>query len=496
MTMNRNIWKKFFIKETIAESAIIVMVFQFLLRGLGIIRGIVFARALGPFEYGIYSLALVLVNMLIPIVTLGVPSSFSRYIPYYESKGALEFFIKRTYLFMAVLSIIWMFLFIFLSRDIARFVFHSDDYQEIVILSGFHIPLMVFTIALESTFIGLRIFKISSFIRAVEISLGALFGIIAVCIIAKSSFSALLSQIIASFVVVGVFVFLLTKYLRLQRKSGNFSEYSEDKFLRKLFRFSIWFLFISVMQYLFKYTDRWMLNFLLGEKGLEAVGVYTVGSRIAGILFMTGAAASRVLTPNLSAMWEASKQDEVFDTLNISIKICSLSLFYLAVPIVIFKEVIISWLFGLSYIKSIEIIPYLCVFAILNVLGWVLGSFSLVIEKPQINFVYSLIGVLMNIFLNYNLIKIWGMKGAAVSTMLSYWISLMCLTIWLKKQGLTLPAMTIVTASLPFLLLLNTVGIIAGIVLVMLLLHTTGLILDKNEKQRIKTKVLVFIRRF
>ena len=90
--------QQWFNKESIGKSAAILTSFTVSEKIIQISRGIIFARLLGPAEYGVYNLAFFFIPLAVTFARLGIPSCFTRYIPQYEIKNALQDFLKKTYL--------------------------------------------------------------------------------------------------------------------------------------------------------------------------------------------------------------------------------------------------------------------------------------------------------------------------------------------------------------------------------------------------------------
>jgi O-antigen/teichoic acid export membrane protein len=269
--------------------------------------------------------------------------------------------------------------------------------------------------------------------------------------------------------------------------------FDSSRFFRKILGFSVWFAFIPITQLIFRYTDRWMLNFFLGP---EKVGIYAVGANITWILFMIGTTSSRVLVPNLSALWERGERQRVYDSLNLALKATALGLMLLSAPVILLRSQLIQLLVGAEYLESAVVIPLLCVFYILNPLGWVLGTFNLLIEKPRWNFTFSVLSMGLNLALNYLLILRMGMIGAALATTISYAIGFSFLTWTTVRNGLKIGGRTVRTLPLVLLLLLPPVLLVAAILALLVLSWKTPFLLSDAEKRALTEKAAGLFTRF
>ena len=114
-------------------------------------------------------------------------------------------------------------------------------------------------------------------------------------------------------------------------------------------------------------------------------------------------------------------------------------IFYLAVllviPITFFSESIVHTLYGIQFNEAASIL-LIHVWASIFVFLGVASSKWLIAEGLQIySAINASIGAIVNVLLNYFLIKKLGVDGAAWSTLISYMISsYICLLLWSKTR--------------------------------------------------------------
>jgi len=152
--------EKLFTKEKAFYSAGIVTIFTLLQRIIQVGRGIIFARLLGPTEYGTYTLAFFFFPLISLFARMGVTSCFTRYIPYYESKGMLKDFIKKTYGLTMIGGVGFTVASLFFSSVLSQLIYGDKKYVEIMILCILSIIPYIIYENLFYSFNGLRVFKL------------------------------------------------------------------------------------------------------------------------------------------------------------------------------------------------------------------------------------------------------------------------------------------------------------------------------------------------
>lgn len=208
--------------------------------------------------------------------------------------------------------------------------------------------------------------------------------------------------------------------------------------------------------------------------GMDQVGIYSIGARVASISqFIYAAFAGGWQYFAFSTMKDSdqvSLNSRVFEILGI---ISILTLFGIS----FFDDFIFNTLFTGEYTKGVIVFPYLFISPLLLMLFQVAGNQFLVVKKSYIITGSLLVGASLNILLNFILIKIYGVKGAALSTLLGYFISLLIIMIVTKKQLLMVYSKKLILSVVFALLFLGlqffnfaTVSSVASILFVLLIL--------------------------
>lgn len=468
--------QRLFRKETTSESFRYILTINITRRIIQTLRGIVFARFLGPAEYGIFTMAFFLIPLAVTLGKLGITSCFTRYIPQYEKKRMLRDFLKKTY-FMTLLgaSIITV-IGLCNVREISRFIFKDAGHGSLIIVGMLAVIPCVFFENLNCSFSGLRVFKLRVLLEFCQFLFFTVLGILWV-IFSPVAHSAVMAYFVSYLIVVPVFGFLLHHYLSGQ--VDQTAHIDEAHFYGKIMHFSMWFILTPIVGMLLMYTDRWMINYFLG---LEDVGIYSIAVNMAGFLGIFGFIIGRVLMPRLALAWDEGKKDIVISLMNLSIKINIIILLMGAMIISILKQPLVSLLYGASYLNSLSVISILLFSMIMASLCWTVAGYASLIEKTYIPLVAYVIAFISNVIITYFFIPRFGISGAATATAISITVSFLVISTWFSKQGFRMKVDTIIVCLAPLMIFSNQILSIIFLTVFIILIIKTKYILKEDEK--------------
>jgi O-antigen/teichoic acid export membrane protein len=470
--------RRAFTRDPVSHSLGIVGVLSILQRVIGIARGIIFTRALGPAGVGVYTLTAFILSVGIPVVSVGLPSSYGRYVPRYEANRSLRAFVRVTMLVSALLtcgfiaaSLVW-------ARPLARLLLGDERHVWALRITALTLLPAVLHRNLSSLFKGLLSFRLSSLLEFAYLALFTVLGVVGVLLWRGTLATVLWANFFAYLVPVAVFGALTWWYVASlpdQKPSVD-----EERFARKMFAFCIWFVIVPSGLTLFDYVDRLMLNHFLDE---ATVGIYSTAFNTTAFLLAVGYVPNLVLGPTLSAAWEQHDMHRVQHTFNLALKLMLLLMLGASLVLVLLRNWVLVFLYGGEYASGAIVMAPLLAFQCFDVTYTIAGMYSGLIEKTYLPAIAVGGGLAANIGLNLVLIPRFGMLGAAYAAMSSYALINVLLYALNRRTGLVLDRGAIAVCLLPFSLLLPPplLVVVAGLVLAALL--GTNAILDRSEKQ-------------
>ncbi|MDY6965098.1 MAG: flippase [Halobacteriota archaeon] len=481
MSMNR-----LFNKETAIQSVKIVFIFQILLFSVGFVRGVLFARILGPSQYGIFSLAFMLISLITPFIILGITSSLSRYIPKYEQKGVLIDFLKKVQRFPLISSFFFSVICIIYAEQLSQLIFNSAEYSTLVIIVGISIfPTIIYQL-IRSTLWGLRNFLVRSLL---ELSYAVLFLCFGLFFILEEPLaeSLVLGNLLAYLFVVVAFSLLIRRYVFQREDQKNRLDKTNWELYKEVINFGFWMILANLALTALHYIDRWMINRYVGATD---VGIYTVATGLATILFLGVQLVGNVVSVNLNYLWEQGEREKINFILNALAKFGIMTFLSGAFIILIIKEPLIGFLYGEQYLNVIGIMPYLLLMQAFMVPYWLLGSYVGLIEKTHISFFAVVTGLAVNIGLNIWLIPLYQIMGAAIATACSSFILFLVQNFFFRVYKIKIHNTILLLTAMGLIILIPNLWITAVLLLVLVYISAqTNLIFSNLERDYILKQV-------
>ena len=188
---------------------------------------------------------------------------------------------------------------------------------------------------------------------------------------------------------------------------------------------------VNILTYwVFNSCDRLMITNLInvGESG-----VYAIGSKLGH--------ASQLVYTAFAAGWQyfafsTMKDDRQVESNSMVFEYLGAISYVITMFVCVFSYGIFRLLFTEEYLKGYIVAPYLFLAPLLLMLFQVISNQFLVIKKTWPNMLILITGALANVGLNYLLIPVMGIEGAAVATLTGYIVALLIASVVLTRMKL------------------------------------------------------------
>lgn len=324
----------------------------------GIISAIVLSRYLSKSDYGTYSQVLFIYSTLLVIFTLGLPKTYTYFLPRIEINQARHAIKKITNIFFIIGAIFSCLL--YLSAGLIADLLRNDE-LELAVKVFSPVPFfMLPTLGIEGIFSCYRQAHLATVYTICTRVLMLLCIILPVILFETTYIGALIGFTIASFL-----IFLLALYLKYLPLK-NYGSIKSDLTYKTIFSFSLPLMIASIWGVIEVSSSQFFISRYFGS---EAFAEYSIGAIELPLVSMVLGATSSVLSPIFSRMAheKINLKVEVYPLWNRVFEKSVMLTYPILAFFIIFSKDIIIILFGEAYIKSaiyFQIFNIYCFFTI------------------------------------------------------------------------------------------------------------------------------------
>ena len=403
--------------KSLAKNALIYTSNTVLSRGIAIFLLPIYTRVISSEELGALDLFLAFGNIVSLTVALEISQGVARFIPELSDvKQRLAYSSTGLYftLFMYVLFFITASTF---YVELNHLITGKSEYAPFFQLALVHIALHGFfyyfqtQLRFESNSVGYTI--VSVFYAATNLASAFILGVVYDLGLTAILYSTIVSVLLASL----LGLFFLRQSLGLVFKLGP---------LKQLLKFSIPLVPASMMVFISLYIDRYMINILLD---LESAGHYSVALRLASATSLVMIGFQMAITP---LVYKHHNEPDTPKHLAVIFKyfVVFAALFFLVYSLV--AEELLILLTTPEFHLVANVIPLLVLALFFSIMYVFMPGIG-IRKKTHLMFLISIVAAFTNIVLNYLLIPIFGILGAAVATAIGYFIFFLCFVFFSQK---------------------------------------------------------------
>ena len=363
-----------------------------------LVIGMLTARYLGPANYGIINYAAALVAFVVPLMQLGLRSTIvNELIEKPEKEGET----LGTALCMCMCSGILSIL------GITAFVSVADkgDYTTIIVCVLYSISLLFE--ALEMIQYWFQSKLMSKYVSVVALCSYVAVSLYKVYLLVtdKSVYWFSVSQSL-DFLIISVSLITIYNKIGSQKLTVSLERAKE------MFSVSKYYIVSGMMVTVFAHTDSIMIKLMLGP---SQAGYYAAAVSCAGMIgFVFGGIIDSVRPTILSA-----KKNNTADYESRLIQLYSVIIYFsLSVSLFIFvlSKIIVGILYGQAYSSAASALKIVVWYTTFSYMGSVRNIWIIAEKKQQYMWIINLFGATVNIVLNFIMIPIWGICGAAAAS--------------------------------------------------------------------------------
>ncbi len=413
---------------TLARGAGILLLGIFISKILMYAYRILIARSLGPESYGIIMIAVSIVSFGYTISLLGMEVGIVRFISYYLSKkeyGKIRSLIKPSIIIAASLSAFMSLVLFLSSKYISEVVFSNVLLSPVLKITS----VGIFVISLQGIFIGIsRSYKKIEYIAYAKYITENLTKVVFTAIILYLGYELIgvaVAYVLALIATLLFFIYLVNK--DILPLASVFK--SKRAILKPLLRLSIPLMFSTLLWRVIIWTDTLMLGYFLEE---SFVGIYNAAVPLAFMIFIAPVSVGALFLPVITEKY-AKKESIKLDFYSVTKWILLINIPLIAL-FGFYGTKIIGMLFGPAYVAGSSVLFLLSVGYFINSFSYNSKHVLTMLKRTKIILMVTGTIAIANIFLNYFLIPIYGITGAATASAISLSLEAIVLLIIIYKK--------------------------------------------------------------
>lgn len=377
---------------------------------ISLTSGVLIARILGPALRGDFALLQTTPVIIVTFVSMGLSKANVVFIA--SERYSFQRIIKMSIFSSAMLSAIGYLLCLIASYFLADNIL-SGYSTNVLFLVGLLIPISIFRNQALAIARALNSFLLLAIIK---ISHGFLYLIFVVFLVAFLDYGVL-GALMASYI-----PSMLTSLYIYCRYVTNFTRIhviADPRFrvsLKEYFSFGSSIQINNILWFLILRADIYIVKLLCSDSD---VGVYSLAASLSEKLWLVSGSLGLVLLPYLSSL-----KDEL--TRGIKTARAIRMILICLLPICIIISLLANWFFariyGIEYADAVIPFIILTFAAVAYAVRNMLGEYFVSNGRMHINSISRGIALTINIFLNFLLIPVYGIVGAAIASLIAYTI--------------------------------------------------------------------------
>ena len=484
------------VADSLANGVAFMLALTVVQRTVGFVRNVMICRLMEPADLGCWNLSYSFLVLAAPLVILGVPGMFSRYVEHFRQRSQLHGFLRQATLATALLAFAGIGAVLLFRKQISWLAYGSTEMTELLLVSTATLVFVIVYNYFVELLTALRQVKWNSYIQFFN---SVVFTLLAVVLLATTELGA--QAVLWSYLLACLFAAILAYVVSrrtLQPVAGDETKLSSRAMWVRVGPFIGWFCLSDLMVNLFNSVDRLMIVHcarLGAEQAQAMVGQYH-SSRIIGVLLIaiTGM-LSTLLLSYLSHDWESNRKDEAQNQLDMSLRLLGLSLTAIGVGVLVFAPLIFAWALDGKYTEGFNVLPATMSYCIWFGLYTVAVNYIFFHEKPGLACAALLVALFLNVLLNFLFLPIWGLSGAVMATAVSNFALLSIACLICHRLGMRYQLGTLVAMAMPAVLCLGVLPASAALVAITWHGVLRRWLFSSAEQEEINTLVSSYLQR-
>lgn len=399
-----------------------------------------YTYVLSTSEYGTIDMIMTTTALFLPIITLSIYDATLRFTVNTKIENERSYIFSSSLILVILGNIIFL-LFYPIMNKIGMFQEYLYLFYIVIFLQGIYSVISQFIRAIGNV----KTFAISGIISTF------IMLVLNILLLAKfrMGIRGYLYSIIISNIITIFFMITSSKVWIYFKVS-----YWDREIVKKMLIFSIPLIPNTLMWWIMNVSDRYVIAMFMGE---SSIGIYAIANKIPSILNLLNTIFFQAW--QISAIEEDNSEYKSQFYTNI-FSIYSSIMLISASFILVFIKPVVTNLLSTSFSEVWRYVPFLLLASVFSSFSTFLGANYIAMKKTKNVFITSVYGGLINILLNFVLIKQFGLNGTTFATMMSFFVVWILRVVDTKnftglKINIKKVASTIIIVLLQILIVIN-----------------------------------------
>ena len=523
---------RLFCPESMGQALSVYLPATGLSRMIGLLRGLVLAWLMAQEQWGVLQIALLVVNLLNPLCSLGLNDSVQRYVPLHETRGTLRRFLRLAVPLVLATGAALAGVVLVVASPLGDFLFTALRTEETVAPSGpaVHLTRLAAVAAFSliafyliiATLRGLRMYRA---LGVIELAGNVVFTAMAVVVCATgwNEAGAVVGCYAAAMLATAALVAPPLRRVVVRTEDdgtgghtdgetegpgdtqtggqGNWSTnrnspsasrdrhgFSVRAVIAQMLRFSLWASLAAITWQVLLGYPLWYLH---KAAGARAASIFAGVQLIAQGMLIVAHSIVIVVQAGVTKTWESRGRAEADRDLLLAHKATTLLLLAGGAVVTVLSPVVLRIL-PAQYAAGASVVPKLILFFLLSGHLLFLGVHFQLIERTRHLFVPWLLGVM-----GHAVFSAWWVRpagGPVEAAVAASWagvagmsMALAAMLVLILAERRPLDRGSLLLIAVGFVLTLRSAGLVAAIVAAaMAVACLTGLVFDAGEKRRLR----------
>lgn len=398
--------------QKIAKGAGFILMGTLTGRAFGYGSRIIIARFLGAADYGLILLGFAALTVATALAAIGLPAAVTRYVSFYKGKddnGRIKGTVLSAIKINFPISVIFALLLFLCAGWISTHIFHDANLIPVLEVFSLAPPFLVLAQNLLSATVGFQDMRYQVYTQQIFQEVFKFSAIVILFVFGFGVIGAAWGWVLAI-----VLMPLLAFYFLQKRVFPIFTmKIKAIPVERELLSFSWPLIFVSISGIIMGFTDTLMLGYFCTS---YEVGLYNMVLPTAMLIRIPLDAFGTISMPVITELYSRGRNEDLRDTYSAVTKWILFLAFPAFLLMSLFAQDIIKILFGNEYVigaRALSILAFgFIVSASLGPATNIINAFG----KTKIGMKCCLAGSAVNLCLNFYLIPVFGINGAAIAT--------------------------------------------------------------------------------